>query len=430
VGYQRGRADGYEHAIGRSSHRTTIPPPPRAQETYRNYAYPYTREQEERDLRTATSESRRTSDYESRGPSSSGAGPSHSYVPSRRPSPGPSRRRPSSPRPPPPPKKEATNPTEPGTREVKVTCRDKFLHWPDKSSLKHESAACLPVPLIMTGAPIGMTQTYRVPHPAPSPESASSYLELWAGFIMGRSIPDVFPRLFEAYGTKTDAQYVRSAMVGYGLSRRITVACPDLSRNTITAFLIVLATADQFRPFLPDFWPSVLKGTEGRPADNWAAVRGYRLHLPGMEPATHTGFQAPPTVQQGQTVPIVCTTEAWRIITSWSHDDFLRFLVTVRPTVASLRALLDFADAFIRTRQAGLPVLGHPPVGGFDRNQMFMSPFRSATPAPFTFTEGPTRPTDEKMEDEDAIDYGEEEKEAAMDVDSRNTPGPQAGPSK
>ena len=220
-------------------------------------------------------------------------------------------------------------------------------------------------------------------------------------------------------------------MQGYGLSRRIAVACPSMHKNAIMAFFIVLAACDQYRPFFPDFWPSVLKSTDGRKLDNWAAVQGYLHHLPGQDPVVHTGFEAPPNVQHGQTVPLLCTTEAWRIVTSWSVNDFLCFLVTVRPSAASLRALLDFADMFIRTRQAGMPVQGHAPVEGFDKNQMFMSSFVLAETRPFAFTEGPPHPTVEKMaEDDDAIDYGEDAEGATMDVDARNTPGPQAGPSK
>jgi hypothetical protein len=275
VGYQRGRADGFEHALGLPAHKT---PAPMAwvTEPPRDHAHSRTREQEVHDVRRATVESRRTYEYESRGPSSSGAGPSRSREATHRTPMGSTRQRPASPRPL-PPKKEANEPSKPGTREVTVTCKDKFFMWPDPASLKHEGAACLPVPMDMrTVKPIEATQTFRVPHPAPAPDAASSYLELWAGFIAGRSIPDGFERLFQAYGTGSNEHYVRSAMIGYGLSRRIAAACPTLNRNFITAFLVVLATCDQYRPFFPHFWPSVLARTEGRTNDNWAAARTYR----------------------------------------------------------------------------------------------------------------------------------------------------------
>jgi hypothetical protein len=119
-------------------------------------------------------------------------------------------------------------------------------------------------------------------------------------------------------------------------------------------------------------------------------------------------------------------------VTSWSVNDFLRFLITVLPSAASLGALIDFADLFVRTRQAGMPVPGHPPIQGFNKHQMFLSPYITAPTRPFAFTEGPPRPTvEDNAKDDEAIDYGEdEEEEAAMDVDPRAAPGPPAGPSK
>ena len=198
------------------------------------------------------------------------------------------------------------------------------------------------------------------------------------------------------------------------------------------AFLIVLAACNQYCQFFPTFWPVVLAGTPEQTEDNWAAVRLYMRHTPAIKPAKNTVFFMPPNVLKGQEVPLMCTTEAWHIQTTWSVEDFLRFLRVVRPSAASLRALLDFADVLVQTRQAGAPVLGHPPVGQLENNQMFMAPFLTAKTRMFTFTEGPlpspVPPADD--DDDEPVDYGDsDDEDARMEVDPRGTPGPQAGPS-
>jgi hypothetical protein len=225
-------------------------------------------------------------------------------------------------------------------------------------------------------------------------------------------LPDCFSRLFQAFGTQLDHHYVMSAVLGYGLSRRIIAANPSLDRNVINAFLIVLAACHQYRPLLSGLWSAVLTGTTDQAIDNWAVVRLYTRHLPALKPATNTVFHMPPSVYEGLEVPLVCTTEAWRIHTSWSVNDFLRFLMVVRPSLESLRALLNFADVFIRTRQAGGPVSGHSPVARLARDQMFMASFLTAETRPFAFSEGPRLPQmSEEGEDDD-------EDESQMDVDA------------
>jgi hypothetical protein len=135
--------------------------------------------------------------------------------------------------------------------------------------------------------------------------------------------------------------------------------------------------------------------------------------------------------------------EAWCIQTTWSIEDFLRFLRAVRPSASSLRALLDFADVLVRTRQAGAPVLGHPPVGQLENNQMFMASFLNAETRAFAFTEGPLpspappandddkddEDDEDDKDDKDDKDDEDDEDDEDTHVDPRETPGPQAGPS-
>ena len=210
------------------------------------------------------------------------------------------------------------------------------------------------------------------------------------------------------------------------------VANSSLDKHVIMAFLIVLATCDQYHCFLPTFWPAVLTSTPEQMEDNWAVVRLYMRHTPAITPAKNTLFFMPPNIFRGQEVPLMCTSEAWCIQTTWSIEDFLRFLRVVCPSAASLRALLDFADVLIRTRQAGAPVMGHPPVEHLENNQMFMASFLTAEMRTFVFTEGPLpspAPPADDNEDE-PVNYGDsEDEDNCMETDPRGTPGPQAGPS-
>jgi hypothetical protein len=296
---------------------------------------------------------------------------------------------------------------------VTITSSDTFYQWPDALSVKYKGLAQIPLPPHeVTGVPKTASLVFRVPHPPPPPESASSYLKHWAGFAAGRTLPNCFSRLFQAFGTQLDHHYVMSAVLGYGLSHRIIAANPSLDRNVINAFLIVLAACHQYRPLLSGLWSAVLTGTTDQAIDNWAAVQLYTRHLPALKPATNTAFHMPPSVHEGLEVPLVCTMEAWRIHTTWSVNDFLHFLMVVRPSLESLWALLNFADVFIRTRQAGGPVLGHSPVARLACDQMFMASFLTAETHPFTFSEGPRlSQMSEEGEDDD-------EDESQMDVDA------------
>jgi hypothetical protein len=190
-----------------------------------------------------------TFDYESRGPSSSRAGPSCDHQSSHWASPGPAQPRRASPGP--LPTKQKAHRASETFREVTITSSDTFYQWPDASSVKYKGLAqILLPPHEVAGVPKTASLVFRVPHPLP-PESASSYLEHWAGFAAGHTLPDCFSRLFQAFGTQLDHHYVMSAVLGYSLSCHIIAVNPSLDRNVINAFLIVLAACHQYRPHSP-----------------------------------------------------------------------------------------------------------------------------------------------------------------------------------
>jgi hypothetical protein len=340
-----------------------------------------------------------------------GRGPSCNHQSSCWASPGPTQPRRASPGP--PPTKQKAHQASETFWEVTITSSDTFYPWPDALSVKYKGLAQIPLPPHeVAGVPKTASLVFRVPHLPPLPESASSYLEHWAGFAAGCTLPDCFSRLFQAFGTQLDHHYVMSAVLGYGLLHHIIAVNPSLDRNVINAFLIVLAACHQYRPLLSSLWSVVLTGTTDQAIDNCAAVRLYTCHLPALKPATNTAFHMPPSVHEGLEVPLVCTTEAWHIHTTWSVNDFLCFLMVVQPSLESLQALLNFADVFIRTWQAGGPVLGHSPVARLACDQMFMASFLTAETHPFAFSEGPRLPQmSEEGEDDD-------EDESQMDVDA------------
>ena len=71
-------------------------------------------------------------------------------------------------------------------------------YYPDPTKTKWPGFACVPLPFgvrpSLTGGPI----TVPGPITPPKPEDATSYLELWAGFANGRTVPDPFRRFFNA----------------------------------------------------------------------------------------------------------------------------------------------------------------------------------------------------------------------------------------
>jgi hypothetical protein len=230
------------------------------QDQSQEHMYARSRDEEVEQVHAAMEQSRHTFDYESRGPSSFGAGPSHDHQSSCRASPGPAQPRRASPGP--PPTKQKAHRASETFREVTITSSDTFYQWPDASSAKYKGLAQIPLPPHeVAGVPKTASLVFRVPHPPLPPESASSYLEHWAGFAAGCTLPNCFSRLFQAFGTQLDHHYVMSTVLGYGLSRRIIAANPSLDRNVINAFLIVLTACHQYRPLLSGLWSAVLTGT-------------------------------------------------------------------------------------------------------------------------------------------------------------------------
>jgi hypothetical protein len=65
---------------------------------------------------------------------------------------------------------------------------------------------------------------------------------MWAGFAVGRMVPDPFRCLFEAIRSSYNPLDARDAMLGYGIVRRMADAHDGvLDRHAIHTFLVTLA---------------------------------------------------------------------------------------------------------------------------------------------------------------------------------------------
>jgi hypothetical protein len=89
--------------------------------------------------------------------------------------------------------------------------------FPDPMKTKWPGFACVPLPFgarpPLTGGPV----TIPGPVTLPKPEDATSYIELWAGFANGRTVPDPFRRFFLT-GVRFENSWMRTAVLGYGIA--------------------------------------------------------------------------------------------------------------------------------------------------------------------------------------------------------------------
>jgi hypothetical protein len=291
-------------------------------------------EEEAAELRRAVRQSRQDARLP-RPEATSGAGPSRSQD-----RPGPHQASSSRPR----------NPTAPvpvpdpapSHRDYEIRVIRKGGHeYPDPKTTKWEGFSCIPLPTGFSMPQRGIA-VVRGPNTPPNPEDATSYLELWAGFATGRTVPDPFRRLFQAIGSAYHPADARDAVLGYALVRRITTLhSGTFGRDAINAFLITLAAFDRTLGLTAgrdSLWNALLARDSTRPLSRWEELRAF-AH-PEIYPRDDFGLTF---------LPPSDTSQPWEIRTLWRRDDFMQVLLAVRPTLQELRRLLAYADVFIRT---------------------------------------------------------------------------------
>jgi hypothetical protein len=133
------------------------------------------------------------------------------------------------------------NPTS-NHHDYEVVVIQRFgTHFPDPATVKWPGFACIPLPNGYSVPHKGLA-VVRGPSVPPKPEDATSYLEMWAGFAVGRTVPDPFQRLFKATGSSYNPLDARDAMLGYGIVCRMADTHDGvLDRHAIHAFLVTLA---------------------------------------------------------------------------------------------------------------------------------------------------------------------------------------------
>ena len=169
----------------------------------------------------------------------------------------------------------------------------------------------------------------------------------------------------------------RQAVLGYGIMRCIMVANPlYINKETLHAFLILLATFERCYELTGPggLWESVLEIAPSQPSDNWGAL-GTALNRIEIWARQNFGIEFRPPSN---------TSWPWEIYTWWPGDLFMQVLLAVRPSQASLRNLLAYADILICTRFAASP-LPEIRLPGQPDDRMYYTPFTAAPPTQGAF---------------------------------------------
>ena len=217
--------------------------------------------------------------------------------------------------------------------------------WATRESLPYPAMQYLPLPPMRRSqrpgeffVPTGHVTTQLL-------EDATNYDKAWAIFARGRTIPEAFERVHQAGLPQAD--YIRQAVMGYALTRRILSGHPGISRHAMPAFLTLLATLQRQGSLTPDIWQEILRSNSQLPTDNWDQFNRIACHPAASQASFGVTFSPPPAL-----------TEPWEVRTEWTSDKVLGFLMLLQPSLQSLHWLMAYADDHIRSRLAGAPIGG------------------------------------------------------------------------
>ena len=251
--------------------------------------------------------------------------------------------------------------------------------WADPDSALIPLSACIPLPTSAVPGQVHHMAVVSMPPVTPPPEEATSYLELWVGFVTGHALPDALIRIFQAWRYMLDAGTVRIAVYGYGITRHILKANANMvDKNALHTFLVILAAYQCNQPLLAGVWAWALQCTREQPLNRWNQVHRFLNHPSSSTTAFGITFVAP----NGNFEP-------WSICTRWTANEFMALLLRVHPSNKALEQLITYADFFMRTRNAGGPLAGHPSVLGLPNDRRFSELFIEAPPSLNTFLPEP-----------------------------------------
>ena len=210
------------------------------------------------------------------------------------------------------------------------------------------------------------------------------HIQLWPLFESGTiTIPDTFTRLYLTDQTNNSVHFLRSAAMGFAMSRCIMQAA-NISRHHINMFLIMLTIHKRQHPLNNGLWESYLQES--------------------MMPDQRSGTAPPPGVRQDASLTTLqlgnqhmdsCSYpqnahEPWAIHMQWMADDFMQRIHRIRPSTQSLRWRTDYADVTVWTRHVECPVPGLR-IEGMQSGRMFLAPFITAQTVPHAFATPPVR---------------------------------------
>ena len=210
-------------------------------------------------------------------------------------------------------------------------------NWADLQNAEHPESASIPLPVNATPGKVPKTAIVQVPTAPLPPELATTYVEMWARFADGTTLPDPLLHIFQSQCYMLDASIMRSAVLGYGLVRHIAVANEKVvDRHAISTFLTVLATFQRQRPLFIGFWAKVLTHTPNVPLDNWKEVRRFARHPSSSRATFSILFITPTNIMQ-----------PWTIQTGWMLNEFAQLLRRIHPLLMLLHRLIDYTDFFV-----------------------------------------------------------------------------------
>jgi hypothetical protein len=234
--------------------------------------------------------------------------------------------------------------------------------------VKWPGFACIPLPNAYTVPHKGLAIVFG-PSVPPKPEDATSYLEMWAGFAIGRTVPDPFQCLFEATRSSYNPLDARDAMLSYGIVRRMADTHDGvLDQHAIHGFLVTLAAFEctlRLSVGRDSLWQMLLEREPEHSFNNWGELQAF-INYEASSP--HENFGQAFILPADPSQPL-------EVCTHWRRDDFMQVLLAMRPSLPSLQQLLAYADIFIRTWPAAQLLPGIPldePLG-----RMYTAPFFS-----------------------------------------------------
>ena len=141
----------------------------------------------------------------------------------------------------------------------------------------------------------------------------------------------------------------------------------------IHTFIIMLAAFQQQRQLLVGAWVQILNSWRDTPVNNWTLFNRILHHRASRSPGFGLTF-----------VPLTDVNQPWNVRTSWTMDRFMSFLMLICPSSRSFCWLIDYADAYVRTRPVG-GVISNISVPNLPTNRFYLVPFIPAPSFPTAF---------------------------------------------